>query len=77
MKEHIKSLPVRSSLAMALNGELDGDGVKHRVRADALETRVMQRTRRMLRRMPRKLTSWRLRTRVLRGRCDSHDGMIS
>ena len=36
VKEHIKSLPVRSSLAMALNGELDGDGVKHRVRADAL-----------------------------------------
>ncbi|KAK3170759.1 hypothetical protein OEA41_002841 [Lepraria neglecta] len=36
VKEHIKSLPVRSSLAMALNGELDGDRVKHRVRADAL-----------------------------------------
>jgi hypothetical protein len=29
-------LPVRSSLAIALNGGLDGDGVKHRVRADAL-----------------------------------------
>ena len=36
VKEHIKSLPVRSSLAMALNGELDGYRVKHRVRADAL-----------------------------------------
>ena len=36
VKEHIKSLPVRSSLAMALNGVLDGDRAKHRVRADAL-----------------------------------------
>ena len=36
VKEHKKKLPIRSSLAMALNGELDGDGVKHRVRADAL-----------------------------------------
>ena len=36
IKERIRSLPVRSSLAMALNGGLDGDGVKHRVRADAL-----------------------------------------
>lgn len=33
-KEHMKSLPLRRSLAMALNGELDGDG--ERVRADAL-----------------------------------------
>ena len=33
-KEHMKSLPVRRSLAMALNGELDGD--RERVRADAL-----------------------------------------
>lgn len=33
-KEHMKSLPIRRSLAMALNGELDGDG--ERVRADAL-----------------------------------------
>ena len=37
LKEHVRSLPVRSSLAMALNGELDGDGkAKGRVRADAL-----------------------------------------
>lgn len=36
-KEHVKSLPMRSSLAMALNGELDGDGqLQNRVRADAL-----------------------------------------
>lgn len=36
-KEHVKNLPIRSSLAMALNGELDGDKtVKDRVRADAL-----------------------------------------
>ena len=34
VKEHIKSLPLRRSLAMALNGELEGDG--ERVRADAL-----------------------------------------
>ena len=34
VKEHMKSLPLRRSLAMALNGELDGDG--ERVRADAL-----------------------------------------
>ena len=34
IKEHMKSLPLRRSLAMALNGELDGDG--QRVRADAL-----------------------------------------
>ena len=33
-KEHMKSLPLRRSLAMALNGELDGDG--ERARADAL-----------------------------------------
>lgn len=33
-KEHMRSLPLRRSLAMALNGELDGDG--ERVRADAL-----------------------------------------
>ena len=33
-KEHMKSLPLRRSMAMALNGELDGDG--ERVRADAL-----------------------------------------
>lgn len=33
-KEHMKSLPLRRSLAMALDGELDGDG--GRVRADAL-----------------------------------------
>ena len=33
-KEHMKSLPLRRSLAMALNGEFDGDG--ERVRADAL-----------------------------------------
>ncbi|KAL2042402.1 hypothetical protein N7G274_004893 [Stereocaulon virgatum] len=36
VKERVRSLPFRSSLAMALNGGLDGDGVKHRVRADAL-----------------------------------------
>lgn len=37
LKEHIKSLPVRSSLAMALNGELDGEvKSKDRIRADAL-----------------------------------------
>lgn len=36
-KDHVKSLPIRSSLAMALNGELDTDGrSKDRVRADAL-----------------------------------------
>lgn len=34
IRERIKSLPLRGSLAMALNGELDGDG--GRVRADAL-----------------------------------------
>ena len=34
LKEHIRSLPLRRSLAMALNGQLDGDG--ERVRADAL-----------------------------------------
>ena len=33
-KEQMKSLPLRRSLAMALNGELEGDG--ERVRADAL-----------------------------------------
>lgn len=33
-KEHMRSLPLRRSLAMAMNGELDGD--KERVRADAL-----------------------------------------
>lgn len=33
-KERMRSLPLRRSLAMALNGELDGDG--ERVRADAL-----------------------------------------
>lgn len=33
-KEHMKLLPLRRSLAMALNGDLDGDG--ERVRADAL-----------------------------------------
>lgn len=33
-KEHMRSLPLRRSLAMALNGELEGDG--ERVRADAL-----------------------------------------
>lgn len=33
-KEHMSSLPLRRSLAMALNGELDGDG--ERIRADAL-----------------------------------------
>ena len=33
-KEHMKSLPLRRSLAMALSGELDGNG--ERVRADAL-----------------------------------------
>lgn len=33
-KEHMKSLPLRRSMAMALNGELDCDG--GRVRADAL-----------------------------------------
>lgn len=33
-KDHMKSLPLRRSMAMALNGELDGDG--ERVRADAL-----------------------------------------
>ena len=32
----MSSLPVRGSLALALNGELDGDAPKHRVRADAL-----------------------------------------
>ena len=36
-KERVKPLPVRGSLALALNGELDGDiAPKHRVRADAL-----------------------------------------
>ena len=36
-KENVRSLPVRSSLAMALNGELDGDGKgRDRARADAL-----------------------------------------
>ena len=35
-KERMSSLPVRGSLALALNGELDGDAPKHRVRADAL-----------------------------------------
>ena len=35
-KERMSSLLVRGSLAMALNGELDGDAPKHRVRADAL-----------------------------------------
>ncbi|KAL6715235.1 hypothetical protein ACLMJK_007499 [Lecanora helva] len=36
-KEHVKSLPVKSSLALALNGELEGEGRgKDRVRADAL-----------------------------------------
>lgn len=37
-QEHMKSLPNRGrgSLALALNGELDGDAPKHRVRADAL-----------------------------------------
>ena len=34
VKEHMRSLPLRRSLAMALKGELDGDG--ERVRADAL-----------------------------------------
>ena len=34
IRERIKSLPLRRSLAMALNGDLDGDG--GRVRADAL-----------------------------------------
>lgn len=34
IRERIKSLPLRKSLAMALDGELDGDG--GRVRADAL-----------------------------------------
>ena len=34
VRERIKSLPLRRSLAMALDGELDGDG--GRVRADAL-----------------------------------------
>ena len=34
IRERIKSLPLRRSLAMALDGELDGDG--GRVRADAL-----------------------------------------
>jgi len=35
--EHMKSLPIRSSLAMALSGELDGERrVKDRIRADAL-----------------------------------------
>lgn len=33
-KEHMKTLPLRRSLAMALSGELEGDG--ERVRADAL-----------------------------------------
>ena len=33
-KEHMRSLPLRRSLAMALNGELEGDG--ERARADAL-----------------------------------------
>lgn len=33
-KEHMKTLPLRRSLAMALSGDLDGDG--ERVRADAL-----------------------------------------
>lgn len=37
IKERIRSLPVRSSMAMALHGELDTHGgVKERVRADAL-----------------------------------------
>ena len=37
-ERRVKSLPVRGrgSLALALNGELDGDAPKHRVRADAL-----------------------------------------
>ena len=35
-KERMKSLPLRGSLALALNGELDGDGDGERVRADAL-----------------------------------------
>lgn len=36
-KQHMESLPVRSSLAMALSGELDGERkTKDRIRADAL-----------------------------------------
>ncbi|KAL9633623.1 MAG: hypothetical protein Q9164_004587 [Protoblastenia rupestris] len=35
-KEHVKSLPRKGALAMALNHELDFDGSKGRVRADAL-----------------------------------------
>ncbi len=36
-KQHMESLPIRSSLAMALSGELDVEGkAKNRVRADAL-----------------------------------------
>ena len=35
-KGQLKSLPKRGALAMALNHELDGDGDKERVRADAL-----------------------------------------
>jgi len=36
-KQHMESLPVRSSLAMALSGELDGERKgKNRIRADAL-----------------------------------------